>query len=155
MRFSRRERASEQHHVVPGSPQSLEEPDGFTSRMKHEPGIDGAVSRAWPGAEIMPPMDTGVRPVKSWQQVVVLRDDGAMAVADVQFCYGSAHPLLHHFLAGQNRGQFLSQGLRERKMRFLAEHGPVQMICQIEHVPPGLVTLRMVTIEKACWGSGV
>jgi hypothetical protein len=40
-------------------------------------------------------------------------------------------------------------------MRFLAEHGPVQMVCQIEHVPPGLVTLRMVTIEKACWGSGV
>jgi hypothetical protein len=40
-----------------------------------------------------------------------------MAVADVQFCHGSAHPLLHHFLASQNRGQFLSEGLRERKMR--------------------------------------
>ena len=32
-------------------------------------------------------------------------------------------------------------------MRFLAEHGPVQMVCQIEHVPPGLVTLRMVTMK--------
>jgi hypothetical protein len=40
-------------------------------------------------------------------------------------------------------------------MRLLAEHGPVQMVCQVEHVPPGPVTLRMVTIEKACWGSGV
>src|SRR5215831_29131 len=27
-------------------------------------------------------------------------------------------------IAGQNRGQFLSQGLGERKMWFLAEHGP-------------------------------
>jgi hypothetical protein len=86
---------------------------------------------------------------------VVLRDNGTMAVADVQFCHGSAHPLLHHFLAGQNRGQFLSQGLRERKMRFLVEQGPVQMVRQIKHVPPGPVTLRMVTIEKACWRSGV
>src|SRR5262249_55486248 len=103
----------------------------------------------------MPHKNTGMRPARSWQQAVVLRDNGTMAVADVQFCHGSAHSLLHHFLAGQNRGQFLSQGLRERKMRFLAEHGAVQMICQIEHVPPGLVTLRMVAIEKACRGSGV
>jgi hypothetical protein len=78
-----------------------------------------------------------------------------MAVADVQFCHGSAHPLLHHFLAGQNGGQFSSEGLRERKMRFLAEHRPVQMVCQVEHLPPDLVTLRMVTIEKARWGSGI
>jgi hypothetical protein len=78
-----------------------------------------------------------------------------MAVADVQFCHGSAHPLLHHFLARQNHGQFLSEGLRERKMRFLAEQDPVQMVCQSEHFPPGLVTLRMVTIEKGSWGSGV
>src|SRR4029450_6487708 len=78
-----------------------------------------------------------------------------MAVADIHLSHGSAHSLLHHFLAGQNPGQFLSQGLRERKMRSLAEQGPVQMVCQIEHVPPGLVTLRMVTIEKACRGSGV
>jgi hypothetical protein len=96
-----------------------------------------------------------VRPAKSWQQAVVLRDNGTMAVSDVQFCHGSAHPLLHYFLTGQNRGQFLSEGLRERKLRFLAEQGPVQMVCQTEHVPPGLMTLRMVTIEKACWGSGV
>ncbi|HET9689094.1 MAG TPA: hypothetical protein VFP79_18150 [Pseudolabrys sp.] len=40
-------------------------------------------------------------------------------------------------------------------MRFLAEHGPVQMVCQVEHVLPDPVTLRMVTIEKACWGSRV
>ena len=96
--------------------------------MKHEPGIDGAVSRAWPGAEIMPPKNTGVRFVKSWQEAVVLCDDGAMAVADVQLCHGSAHSLLHHFLAGQIRGQLLSEALRERKMRFLAERGPVQMV---------------------------
>jgi len=96
--------------------------------MKHEPGIDGAVSRAWPGAEFMPPMDTGVRPVKSWQEVVVLRDDGAMAVADVQLCHGSAHSLLHHFLVGQNPGQFLSDALRERKMQLLTKRNPVQMI---------------------------
>jgi hypothetical protein len=51
-----------------------------------------------------------------------------MAVADVQLCHGSAHSLLHHFLASQDRGQFLSDGLRERKMQFLAEQGPVQMI---------------------------
>src|SRR4029450_3791588 len=123
--------------------------------MKHEPGIGGAVSRAWPGAEIMPPKNTGVRPARSWQQAVVLRDDGAMAVADVQLCHGSAHSLLHHFLASQNRGQFLSDGLRERKMRFLAEQGPVQMVRQTEHVPPGLVALRMVTSEKAYRGSSV
>ena len=86
---------------------------------------------------------------------MVLRDNGTMAVADVQFCHGSAHSLLHHFLARQNGGQFSSEGLRERKMRLLADHGPVQMVCQVEHVPPGLVTLGMVTIEKACWGSGV
>ena len=95
--------------------------------MTHEPGIGGAVSRAWPGAEIMPPKNTGVRAARSWQQAVVLRDDRTMAVADVQLCHCSAHSLLYHFLAGQDRGQFLSQGLRERKMRFLAEHGPVQM----------------------------
>src|SRR5262245_10830553 len=123
--------------------------------MKHQPGIGGAISRAWPGAEIMPPENAGVRPARSRQQAVVLRDDGTMAVADVQLCHRSAHSLLHHFLAGQNRSQFLSQGLRERKMRFLAEQSPVQVVCQIEHVPPGLVTLRMVTIEKACRGSGV
>ena len=76
----------------------------------------------------MPPKNTGVRFVKTRQEAVVFRDDGAMAVADVQFCHGSAHSLLHHFLAGENRGQFLSDGLRERKMRFLAEHGPVQMV---------------------------
>ena len=98
----------------------------------------------------MPPKKTGVRPARSWQKAVVLRNNGTMAVADVQLCHGSAHSLLHHFLAGENRGQFLSEGLRERKMRFFAEHGPVQM----EHVPPGLVALRMVTIEEACWGSG-
>ncbi len=40
-------------------------------------------------------------------------------------------------------------------MRVLAQHGPVQMVRQIEHVPPGLVTLGMVTVEKACRGSGV
>src|SRR5215813_12034274 len=85
----------------------------------------------------------------------MLRDDGAVAVADVQLCHGSAHSLLHHFLASQNCGQLLSDGLRERKMRFLAEQGAVQMVRQTEHVPPGLVTLRMVTIEKACWGSGI
>src|SRR5262245_55506893 len=85
----------------------------------------------------------------------MLRDDGAAAVADVQLCHGSAHSLLHHFLASQNCGQLFSDGLRERKMRFLAEQGAVQMVRQTEHVPPGLVTLRMVTIEKACWGSGI
>src|SRR6266536_2143913 len=130
----------------------MEEPNGFPSGTKHESGIGGAVSRAWSGAEIMPPEKTGVRPARSRQQAVVLRDNGTMAVADVQLCHGSAHPLLHHFLARQNGRQFLSEGLRERKMRFLAEHGPVQMVCQAEHVAPGLVTLRMVTIEKACWG---
>ena len=40
-------------------------------------------------------------------------------------------------------------------MRVLAQHGPVQMVRQAEHVPPGLVTLGMVTVEKACRGSGV
>ena len=128
VRFRRRVRTCEQHQVVRGSPQSLEEPNGFTSRMKHEPGIDGAVSRAWPGAEIMPAKNTGVRPVKSRQEAVVLRDDGAMAVADVQLRHGSAHSLLHHFLAGQDRGQFLPDALRERKMRVLAQRGPVQMV---------------------------
>src|SRR5262245_54387668 len=123
--------------------------------MKHEPGIGGTVSRAWSGAETMPPKNTGVRPASSWQQAVVLGDDGTMAVADVQLCHGSTHSLLHHFLARQNRGQFLSEGLRERKMRLLAEHGPVQMVCEIEHVPPSPITLRMVTIDKTCWGSGV
>jgi len=123
--------------------------------MKHEPGIGGAVSRARPGAEIMPPKNTVVHPARSWPQAVMLRDNGTTAVADVQLRHGSAHSLLHHFLAGQNRGQFLSQGLRKRKMRFLAEQDPVQVVRQIEHVPPGLVTLRMVTIEKACRGSGV
>src|SRR5262249_60230815 len=107
------------------------------------------------GAEIMPSKKPGGRPARSSQQAVVLRDDGTMAVADVQLCHGSAHSLLHHFLAGQNRGQFLSEGLRERKMRFLAEQDAVQMVCQTEHVLPGLVTLRVVTIEKACRGSGV
>src|SRR5262249_21779750 len=101
------------------------------------------------------PRTLACAPRDPWQQAVMLRDNGTMAVAGVQFCHGSAHSLLHHFFAGPNRGPFLSQGLRERKMRFLAEHGPVQMVCQMEHVPPGLVTLRMVTIEKACWGSGV
>jgi hypothetical protein len=86
---------------------------------------------------------------------MVLRDNGAMAVANIQFCHGSAHPLLHHFLARQDNRQFLSEGLRERRVRSLAEHGPVQMICQVEHVPPGLMALWMVTFEKACWGSGV
>ena len=83
VRFRRRHCTCEQHHVVPGSTQSLEEPNGFTSRINHEPGIDGAVSRAWPGAKIMPPKNTGVRFVKTWQEAVVFRDDGAMAVADV------------------------------------------------------------------------
>ena len=96
--------------------------------MKHEPGIDGAVSRAWPGAEIMPPKNAGVRFVKFWQEAVVLCDDGAMAVADVQLCHSSAHSLLHHFLAGQIPGQLSSEALRERKMRILAERGPVQMV---------------------------
>jgi hypothetical protein len=52
----------------------------------------------------MPAKKTGVRPARSWQQAVVLRDDRTMAVADIQLCHGSAHSLLHHFLAGQNRG---------------------------------------------------
>src|SRR4029077_13770751 len=123
--------------------------------MKHEPGIGGAVTRAWPGAEIMPPKNTGVRLARSCQQAVVLRNDGTMVVADVQFSHGSAHSLLHHFLARENGGQFSSEGLRQRKMRFLTEQSPVQMVCQVEHVPPGLVTLGMVTIEKACRGSAV
>src|SRR5262249_20068645 len=55
----------------------------------------------------------------------------------------------------RTRGQFLSQGLRERKMWFLAEQAPVQMVCQIKHLLPGLVTLGVITSEKACWGSGV
>src|SRR5438132_7893518 len=133
----------------------MDESNGYTSGTKHDSGIGTTISRAWSEAEIMPPKNTGVCPARSWQQAVVLRDNGTMAVADVQFCHGSAHSLLRHFLARQNRGQFLSDGLRERKVRFLAEHGPVQMVCQIEHVPPGPVTLRMITIEKACWGSGV
>src|SRR5262245_31696322 len=107
--------------------------------MKHEPGdIDGAVSRAWPGAEIIPPRNTGVRLVRSWREAVVLSDDGTMAVADVQLCHGSAHSLLHHVLAGQIRGQFLSEAVRERKMRFFAKHGRVQIVGQTEHVTPGL-----------------
>ena len=130
VRFPRREGTCEHHQVVRGSTQPLEEPNGLTSGMTHEPGIGGAVSRAWPGAEIMPPKNTGVPPARSWQQAVVLRDNGTMAVADVQLCHGSAHSLLHHFVAGQNRGQFLSEGLRERKMRFFAEHGPVQVVCR-------------------------
>src|SRR5262245_44087802 len=155
VRFPRREGTCEQHQVVCGPTYPLEKPTGVTSGTKHESGIGTTISRAWSGAEIMPPENTGVRPARSWQQAVVLRDNGTMAVADVQFCHGSAHPLLHHFLARQNGGQFSSEGLRERKMRFLAAHRPVQMVCQVEHVPPGLVTLRMVTIEKACWGSAV
>jgi hypothetical protein len=82
--------------------------------MKHERRIDGAVSRAWPGAEIMPAKNTGVRPVKTWQEAVVFGDDGAVAVADVQLCHGSAHSLLHHFLIGQNRGQPLPDAIGER-----------------------------------------
>ena len=128
VRFRRRHCPCEQHQVVPGSTQSLEEPNGFTSRIGHEPGIGGAVSCAWPGAEIMPAKNTGVRFVKTRQEAVVFRDDGAMAVADVQLCHGSAHSLLHHFLAGQNPGQFLPDRLRERKMRFLAQRDPVQMV---------------------------
>jgi hypothetical protein len=76
----------------------------------------------------MPSKNTGVRPARSWQQAVMLRDNRTMPVANVQFCHGSAHALLHHFLAGQNRGHFLSQSFGERKMRFLAKHGPVQMV---------------------------
>jgi hypothetical protein len=131
------------------------EPNGFASGTKHESGIGGAVSRAGSGAKIMPPKKVDVCAARSWQQAVVLRDNGTMAVADIQFCHSSAHPLLHHFLAGQNHGQFLSQGLRDRKMQFLAEQGPVQMVGQIKHLLPGLVTLRVITIEKACWGSRV
>src|SRR5262245_12189264 len=101
----------------------------------------------------MPPKKTDVRPARSWQQAVVRREHGTMAVDDVQCCHWSAHPLLHHFVAGLNRGQFLSEGLREREMRLLAEHGPVQMVRQIKHVRPGVVPLGMVTLEKACWGS--
>ena len=85
--------------------------------MKHEPGIDGAISRAWPGAKIMPPKNTGVRLVKSRQEAVVLRDDGAVAVADFQLGHGSAHSLLHHILAGEDRGQCLPDGLRQGKAR--------------------------------------
>ena len=96
--------------------------------MKHEPGIDGAVSRAWPGAEIMPPKNAGVRFMKFWQEAVVLCDDGAMAVADVKLCHSSAHSLLHHFLVGQNPGQFLPDVLRERKMQLFTKRNPVQMI---------------------------
>jgi hypothetical protein len=53
-------RAGEQQHVVRGSAQSLKQPNGFTSRMKQERGVDGAVSGAWTGAEIMPAEKTGV-----------------------------------------------------------------------------------------------
>ena len=106
VRFPRGEGTCEQHQVVCGPTYPLEEPNGFASGTKHESGIGSTISRAWSGAEIMPPKNTGVRPARSWQQAVVLRDNGTMAVADVQFCHGSAHSLLHHFLAGQNRGQF-------------------------------------------------
>src|SRR5438445_11054612 len=99
----------------------------------------------------MPPEKTGVRPARSRQQAVVLRDNGTMTVADVQLCHGSAHPLLHHFLARQNGRQFLSEGLRERKMRFRAEPGSVHIACQADHVPPALVALRMLTSAQACW----
>src|SRR5262249_6576853 len=116
---------------------------------------DGAVSRARPCAEIIPAENTGVCPVESRHEAVVLGDDGAMAVADVQICHGPAPSLLHHFLANQNRGQVLSDGLRGRQKPVLAEQGPVQVVAQTEHVPPGLVTLRMVTIEKAFRRSGV
>src|SRR5262249_51381136 len=114
-----------------------------------ESGIGSTITPSWSGAEIMPPKNTGVRLARSRQQPVVLRDNGTMAVTDVQFCHRSAHPLLHHFFARQNPGPFLSHGLPERRM-LIVEEGPVQMVCQIKHVPIGLVTLRMVTIEKAC-----
>src|SRR5262245_66581211 len=115
--------------------------------MKHEPRIGGAITRAWPGAEIMPPKNTVVHPARSWPQAVMLRDNGTTAVADVQLRHGSAHSLLHHFLAGQNRGQFLPQGLRKRKMRFLEEQDPVQVVRQIEHVTPGLLKLKIVNLR--------
>ncbi len=94
-------------------PAILEEPHRFTTRMKHERRVDGAVARAWSCAEIMPAQNAGVRPVGSRQEVVVLADDGTVAVADVQFRHGAAHPLLHHFLIGQNRGQSLPDALRQ------------------------------------------
>src|SRR5262245_35327824 len=84
MRFRRRVRPGEQQHVVRRSAQSLEQANGFTSGMKHEPSVDGAVAGARPCAEIMPSQDAGVRPVGSRQKLVVLGDDGAVAVADVQ-----------------------------------------------------------------------
>ena len=123
--------------------------------MKHEPGIDGAVSGAWPGAEIVPAKDTGACPVRSRQEMVVLGDDGAVAVTDVQLRHGPAHALLHHFLVGQNRGQSLPDALRQRKVQLLAQRDPVQMVRQAEHVLTGLVALGIVTVEKAWRGFAV
>src|SRR4029450_978503 len=59
MRFPGRVRTCEQHQGVHGATYPLEEPNGFASGMKHEPAIGGAVSRARPGAEIMPSKNTG------------------------------------------------------------------------------------------------
>ena len=87
------------------------------------------------------PRTLACAPSRSRQEAVVLGDDGAVAVADVQLRHGPAHALLHHFLAGQNRSQSLPDALRQRKVQVLAQRDPVQMVRQAEHVPPGLVTL--------------
>ena len=121
--------------------------------MQHEPGI-GARSPRVAGAEIMPPKNTGMRPARSWPQAMMLRDNGTTAVADVQLRHGSAHSLLHHFCPARTVANFCRR-VSEAKDAVPRGAGPVQVVCQIEHVPPGLVTLRMVTIEKACRGSGV
>ncbi|MBY0318196.1 MAG: hypothetical protein K2X72_05685 [Reyranella sp.] len=123
--------------------------------MKHERGIDGAVAGARPGAEIMPAENAGMRSVGARQEVVVLGDDGAVAVADVQFRHGSAHALLHHFLAGQDLGQSLPDALRQRKMQLLAQRDPVQVVRQAEHVLTGLVALWLVAVDEAWRRSAV
>jgi hypothetical protein len=61
VRFPRREGTCEQHQVVCGPTQPLEEPNRITAGTKHESGIGSAISRAWSGAEIMPPKKTSVR----------------------------------------------------------------------------------------------
>jgi hypothetical protein len=56
---------------------------------------------------------------------MVLGDDGAVPIADVQLRHGPAHALLHHFLVGQNVGQPLPDAVRERKVLLLAQRDPV------------------------------
>ena len=86
---------------------------------------------------------------------MVLGDDGAVPIADVQLRHGPAHALLHHFLVGQNVGQPLPDAVRERKVLLLAQRDPVQMVRQAEHVLPGLVALGMVAVEQAWRGFAV